>query len=95
MTLFSLLEDKVGPGVEIPHKSCVIHRSQNPFSNQTGLSNFVMYSTVKNSLTVNKQKEKANDSHNHAGLTSFFNEENCVVFQFSVFRTPYLKVHMH
>ena len=56
MTLFSLLEDKVGPGVVNTLKSCVIHRGHNPFSNQTGLSNFVMYSTMKNSHTVNGKK---------------------------------------
>ena len=38
MTLFLLLEDEVGPGVVNIHKSCVIRRSHNPFSNQTGLS---------------------------------------------------------
>ena len=53
MTLFSLLEDEVGPGVVNTYKSCVIHRGHNPFSNQTGLSNFVMYSTMKSALTVN------------------------------------------
>ena len=53
MTLFSLLEDKVGPGVVNTFKSCVIH----PFFNQTGLSNFVMYSTMKNSHTVNGKKQ--------------------------------------
>ena len=42
MTLFSLLEDEVEPGVVDTYKSCVIHRGQNPFSNWTGLSNFVM-----------------------------------------------------
>ena len=56
MTLFSLLEDKVGPGVVNTFKSCVIHRGHNPFFNQTGLSNFVMYSTMKNSHTVNGKK---------------------------------------
>ena len=39
MTLFSLLEDKDGHGVVNTHKSCVIQRGHNPFSNQTGLSN--------------------------------------------------------
>ena len=53
MTLFSLLEDEVGPGVVNTYKSYVIRRGHNPFSNQTGLSNFVMYSTIKNALTVN------------------------------------------
>ena len=43
MTLFSLLEDKVGPGVVNTHKSCVIQRGHSLFSNQTGLSNFAMY----------------------------------------------------
>ena len=57
MTLFSLLEDEVGPGVVNTYKSCVIH----PFSNQTALSNFVMYSTMKNALTVNRKT--TNDSH--------------------------------
>ena len=52
MTLFSPLEDKVGPGVVNTYKSCVIHRGHNPFSNHAGLSNFVMYSTMKNALTV-------------------------------------------
>ena len=61
MTLFSLLEDEVGPGVVNTYKSCVIHRGHNPFSNQTGLSNFVMYSTMKNALTVNGKT--TNDSH--------------------------------
>ena len=60
MTLFSLLEDKVGHGVVNTHKSCVIQRGHSPFSNQTGLSNFAMYSTMKNALTVNKN---TNDSH--------------------------------
>ena len=62
MTLFSLLEDKVGPEVINTHKSCVIQRGHNPFSNQTGLSNFAMYSTMKNAPTVNKKKT-TNDSH--------------------------------
>ena len=53
MTLFSLLEDEVGPGVVNTYKSCLIHRGHNPFSNQTGLSNFAMYSTMKSALTVN------------------------------------------
>ena len=52
MTLFSLLENEVGPGVVNTYESCVIHRGHNPFSNYTGLSNFVMYSTMKNALTV-------------------------------------------
>ena len=62
MTFFSLLEDKVGPEVVNTHKSCVIQRGHSPFSNQTGLSNFAMYSTLKNALTVNKKKP-TNDSH--------------------------------
>ena len=61
MTLFSLLEDEIGPGVVNTYKSCVIHRGHNPFSNQTGLSNFVMYSTMKNALIVNGKT--TNDSH--------------------------------
>ena len=52
MTIFSLLEDEVGSGVVNTEKSSVIRRGHNPFSNQTGLSKFVMYSTMKNSLTV-------------------------------------------
>ena len=56
MTLFSLLEDKVGPEVVNTHKSCVIQRGHSPFSNQTGLPNFAMYSTMKNAPTVNKKK---------------------------------------
>ena len=60
MTLFSLLEDKVQPGVvNTPQK--LYHRGHNPFSNHTRLSNFVMCSTVKNALTV--KKKKTNDSH--------------------------------
>ena len=55
MTFFSLLEDKVGPEVVNTHKSYVIQRCHGPFSNQTGLSNFAMYSTLKNALTVNKK----------------------------------------
>ena len=55
MTLFSLLEDKVGPEMVNTHKSCVIQRGHSPFSNQTGLSNFAMYSTMKNAPTVNKK----------------------------------------
>ena len=55
MTLFSLLEDKVGHGVVNTHKSCVIQRGHSKFSNQTGLSHFAMYSTMKNALTVNKK----------------------------------------
>ena len=43
MALFSLLEDKAGPGVVNTHKSCVIQRGHSLFSNQTELSNFVMY----------------------------------------------------
>ena len=62
MALFSLLEDKVGHGVVSTHKSCVIQRGHSPFSNQTGLSNSAMYSTMKNALTVNKKKT-TNDSH--------------------------------
>ena len=57
MTLFSLLEDEVGPGVVNTYKSCVIYRGHNPFYNRTGLSNFVMYSTMKNALTVNGKKQ--------------------------------------
>ena len=57
MTLFSLVEDKVGPGVVNTYKSYVIRRGHNPFSNQTGLSNFVMYSTMKNALAVNGKKQ--------------------------------------
>ena len=57
MTLFSLLEDEVGPGVVNTHKSFVIRRGHSPFSNQTGLSNFVVYSTIKNALTVNGKKQ--------------------------------------
>ena len=57
MTFFSLLEDKVGPEVVNTHKSCVIQRGHSPFSNQTGLSNFAMYSTLKNALTLNKKKQ--------------------------------------
>ena len=56
MTLFSVLEDKVGPEVVNTHKSRVIQRGHSPFSNQTGLSNFAMYSTMKNAPTVNKNK---------------------------------------
>ena len=55
MTLYSLLEDEVGPGVVNTYKSCVIRRNHSPFSNQTGLSNFVMYSRIKNSQTGKKQ----------------------------------------
>ena len=55
MTLFSLLEDKIGPGVSNTPQEIVIHRGHNPFSNHTGLSNFVMYSTMKNALTVKKK----------------------------------------
>ena len=47
MTLFSLFEDEVGAGVVNTYKSCVIRRGHNPFSNQTGLSTFVTYSTTK------------------------------------------------
>ena len=43
MALFSLLEDKVRPGVVNTHKSCVIQRGDSLFSNQTGLSSFGMY----------------------------------------------------
>ena len=56
MILFSLLEDKVGPGVVNTHKSCVIHRSHSLFANQTGLSNFAMDSTMKDALAVNRKK---------------------------------------
>ena len=45
MTL-SLLEDEVWPGVVNTYKSCVIRRGHKLFSDQTGLSNFVMYSTM-------------------------------------------------
>ena len=85
MTLFSLLEDEVGPGVVNTHKSCVIHRGHNTFSNQTGLSNFVMCLRMKNAFTVNGEKT-TNDSHDWPSLTSFSNDENYVVFLFSVFR---------
>ena len=37
MTLFSLLEDQIGPGV------VNTQRGHSLFSNQTGLSNFAMY----------------------------------------------------
>ena len=57
MTLFSLLEGEVEPGVVNTYKSCVIRRGHNPFANQTGLSNFVVYSTMKNALTVNGKKQ--------------------------------------
>ena len=57
MTLFSLLEDEVGPGVVNTYKSCVIRRGHNLFSNQTGLSNFVMYSAMKSALTINGKKQ--------------------------------------
>ena len=53
---FSLLQDEVRPGVVNTYKSCVIHRGHKLFSNQTGLSNFVMYSTMNNALTVNGKK---------------------------------------
>ena len=56
MTLFLLLEDKVGPEVVNTHKRCVIQRGHSSFSNQTGLSNFAMYSTLKNVLNLNKEK---------------------------------------
>ena len=62
MTLVSLVEDEVGPGVVNTYKSSVIPGGHNPFSNQTGLSNFVMYSTMKNALTVNGKKT-TNNSH--------------------------------
>ena len=58
MTLFSLFEDEVRPGVVNTCKSCVIRRGHNPFSNQTGLSNFVMHSTMKNALIVNGEKKQ-------------------------------------
>ena len=61
MTLFSLLEDEVGPGVVNTNKSCVIRRGHNLFSHQTGLSNYVMYSTMKNALTVNGKKQLMTD----------------------------------
>ena len=57
MTLFSLLEDEVGSGVVNTYKGFVIRRGHSRFSNQTGLSNFVMYSTIKNALTVNGKKQ--------------------------------------
>ena len=57
MTLFSQLEDEVGPGVVNTYKSSIIRRAHNPFSNQTGLLKFVMYSTMKNALTVNGKKQ--------------------------------------
>ena len=44
MTLFSLLEDKVGPGVVNTYKSPVIRRGHNPFSNQTGLCLYFQFS---------------------------------------------------
>ena len=62
MTLFSLLEDEVGPGVVNTYKSCVIRTDHSLFSNETGLSNFLMHSTMKNALTVNGKKT-TNDSH--------------------------------
>ena len=55
MTLFLLLEDKIGPGVVNTPQKCVIHRGHNLFSNQTGLSKFVMCLTMKNTLTVNRK----------------------------------------
>ena len=57
----------------------VVHRGHNPFSNQTGLSNFVTYSTMKTALTVNRKK--TDDCHLQ-GNTSFSNDENYVVFLF-------------
>ena len=56
MTLFSLLEDEVGPQ-EVKHPTRVDNRrGHSQFSNQTGLSNFVTHSTMKNALTVNRKK---------------------------------------
>ena len=57
MTLFSLLEDEAGIGAVNTYKSYVIRRGHNPFFNQTGLSKFVMYSTMKNALTVNGKNQ--------------------------------------
>ena len=57
MTLLPLLEDEVGPEVVTTYKSCVICRGHNLFSNQTLLSNFVMYSTMKNAHSVNGEKQ--------------------------------------
>ena len=56
MTLFSLFEDEVRPGVVNAYESLVIRRGHSPFSNQTGLSDSVMYSTMKNALIVNGKK---------------------------------------
>ena len=71
MTLFSLLEDEVGPGMVNTYESCVIHKGHNPFSNQTGLSN-ICHVFNNEECSHCKWEKTTNDSQFCQSTLSFF-----------------------